>query len=65
MKKEKQKEVGLEDENDTPQFENFNRQELIFITQCVSEATIKGKDSAVVANILSKLKIEINGNDSE
>lgn len=57
MKKQNERDSQLDaktnDEQPTPK---FNQDEWAFITQCVAEATIKVKDAATVANILSKLK---------
>ena len=57
MKTQKERDSQVDgkpnDEQPTPK---FNQDEWAFITQCVSEATIKAKDAATVANILSKLK---------
>jgi hypothetical protein len=53
--KERDSQLDVESKNEqtTPK---FNQDEWAFITQCVAEATIKAKDAATVANILSKLK---------
>ena len=53
MKTENENKESVDEQKVEPR---FNSEEWLFITQCVAEATIKAKDAATVANILSKLK---------